>query len=126
MIRGFRTAGESVAFLLKGCANGICAGGCVAGTDVDLFGGTGAGAVVIYAIGYVTGNTVVFFAGLAGFFRRIVVHDGSSFQSKNLERRLFFRNVLFARLRRFMQSDQGFSYHIPLNAEYITFSYQCG
>ena len=112
--------------MLEGCANGIRAGGGVAGADVDLFGCAGACAVVINAVGYVAGNTVVFFAGLAGFFRRIVVHDGSSFQSKNLERRLFFRNVLFARLRRFMQSDQGFSYHIPLNAEYIIFSYQCG
>ena len=78
----------SVCFLLEGSADGICAGGSIAGADVDLFSRTGAGAVVIRAVGYIAGNAVIFFAGLAGFFRRIVVHDGSSFQSKNLERRI--------------------------------------
>ena len=77
---------QSVCFLLEGCADGVRAGGRVAGTDVDLFRGAGACAVVISAVGHVAGNAVVFFAGLAGFFRRIVVHGCSSFQSKNLER----------------------------------------
>lgn len=75
-------------FLFEGCADGVRAGGCVTGTDVDLFSGTGAGSVVIYAVGYVAGNAVIFFAGLTGLFRRIVVHEDSSFQSKNLERRI--------------------------------------
>ena len=74
--------------MLKGCANGICAGGCVAGTDIDLFGSAGARAVMVNAVGYVTGNTVVFFAGFAGSFGRIVVHGSLSFQSKKLERRI--------------------------------------
>ena len=65
----------SVVFLLEGCADGVCAGGCIAGTDVDLFRCAGAGAVMICAVGYVAGNAVVFFTGFAGFFRRIVVHD---------------------------------------------------
>ena len=60
--------------LLKGSADGICAGVCIAGTDVDFFGGTGAGTVVIYAVGYIAGNTDVLMAGFAGLFRRIVVH----------------------------------------------------
>ena len=85
---GFCRQKRSIRFLLEGCADGVCAGGRVAGSDVDLFSRTGAGAVVIRAVGYVAGNAVIFFAGVAGFFRRIVVHDGSSFQSKNLERHI--------------------------------------
>ena len=106
--------------MLEGCANGIRAGGCVAGADVDFFGGTGAGAVMVNAIGYVAGNPVVFFAGFAGSFGRIVIHRGSSFQSKNQEDVSSFRIVLFARKNRFMQSDQGFSNSHSAEAEYIT------
>ena len=80
--------GASGGFLLEGCADGIRTGGCVAGADVDLFCRAGAGAVMVCAVGYVAGNAVVFFAGFAGLFRRIVVHDLVSFQSKNLERRI--------------------------------------
>jgi hypothetical protein len=72
---------KSSGLLLEGCADRIRAGGCVAGTDVDLFRGTGVGAVVINAIGDVAGNAVVFLAGFAGFFGRILVHDLLSFQS---------------------------------------------
>ena len=61
-------------FLLEGCADSICAGGGIAGTDIDFFGCAGACAVMINTVGYITGNTVVFFTGFAGFFRRIVVH----------------------------------------------------
>lgn len=68
-----RLVGSAV-FLLEGCADGICAGGRIAGTDVDLFGGAGAGAVVVYAVGHVAGNAGVLVAGLTGLFRRIVVH----------------------------------------------------
>ena len=74
--------GASGGFLLEGCADGIRTGGCVAGADVDLFCRAGAGAVMVCAVGYVAGNAVVFFAGFAGLFRRIVVHDLVSFQSK--------------------------------------------
>jgi len=69
-------------FLLEGCTYRVRAGRCVAGTDVDLFRRAGVGAVVICAVGHVTGNTLVFFTGFAGFFRRIVIHDLLSFQSK--------------------------------------------
>ena len=82
--------------MLEGGANGICARSCIARTDIDFFGSTCAGAVVIYAVGNVAGNTVVFFAGFAGFFRRIVIHCGSSFQSKNLKDISSFRILLFA------------------------------
>ena len=76
------------ASLLEGCADRICAGGCVAGADVDLFSRTGAGAVVIRAVGYVAGNTVIFFAGFTGSFGGIVVHRSLSFQSKKSEKTL--------------------------------------
>jgi hypothetical protein len=72
--------------LLEGCTNGICAGGCVAGADIDLFGCAGACAVVIDAVGYVAGNTMVFFAGLTGSFGGIVVHRSLSFQSQKSEK----------------------------------------
>ncbi len=78
----------SCGFLLEGCANGICAGGCVAGADIDLFGCAGACAVVIDAVGYVARNTVVFFAGFTGSFGGIVVHRSLSFQSKKSEKTL--------------------------------------
>ena len=117
---GFCRQKRSIRFLLEGCADGVCAGGRVAGADVDLFSRTGAGAVVIRAVGYVAGNAVIFFAGLAGVFRRIVVHGGSSFQSKISNDVSFFRTVLFARSRGFMQSEQNFRTNIPLCAEYIT------
>ena len=111
---------RSAVFLLEGCANGIRAGGGVAGADVDLFGGAGACAVMVYAIGYVAGNTVVFFAGFTGSFRGIVIHRGSSFQSKNQEDVSSFRTILFTRKNRFMQSNQGFSNSHSAKAEYIT------
>ena len=107
-------------FLFERCANGIRTGGCVAGTDVDLFCGAGACAVVVYAIGNVAGNPVVFFTGFAGSFGRIVIHCGSSFQSKNQEDVTSFRIILFARKNRFMQSDHGFSNLHSAEAEYIT------
>ena len=65
---------KSGRFLFEGCADGIRTGGCVAGTDIDFFGSAGACAVVIYAIGHITGNAVVFFTGFTGSFGRIVVH----------------------------------------------------
>ena len=74
--------GKSGGFLLEGCADGVRAGGCIAGADVDLFCRAGAGAVMVCAVGYVAGNAVVFFTGFAGLFRRIVIHDLVSFQSK--------------------------------------------
>ena len=78
----------SSGFLLEGCAYRVGAGCCVAGADIDPFRRAGAGSVMICTVGYIAGNTVVFFAGLTGFFRRIVVHDLLSFQSKNLERHI--------------------------------------
>ena len=87
--------------MLEGCADGVRAGGCVAGTDVDLFSRTGAGAIVVRTVGYVAGNAVVFFAGLAGFFRRIVVHGCSSFQSKNLERSVVLSYCIVCPIARF-------------------------
>ncbi len=89
--------------MLEGGADGIRAGGCVAGTDVNFFGGTGAGTVMVYAVGNVTGNTVVFFAGFTGSFGRIVIHLGLSFQSKNLKDVLSFRILLFARKNYFIR-----------------------
>ena len=74
--------GRSGRFLLEGCADRIRAGRRIAGTHVDLFCRAGAGAIVIYAVGHVAGNTLVFSAGFAGLFRRIVVHDRLSFPSK--------------------------------------------
>ena len=87
--------------MLEGCADGVCAGGCVAGADVDFFSCAGAGAVVVRAVGYVTGNAVIFFAGFAGFFRRIVVHGCSSFQSKNLERSIVLSYCIVCPITRF-------------------------
>ena len=93
---------KSAVLLLEGRADGVCAGGRIAGTDVDLFSGAGAGAVVIYAVGDVTGNTVVLVAGLAGLFRGIVVHSFQNpFNPKNYERYFLFRLLLclcFARV----------------------------
>ena len=71
-------------FLLKGSADGICAGVCIAGTDVDLFCGAGVCAVVINAVGYVAGNAAVCVAGLAGLFIGIGVHHSKiPFRLKN-------------------------------------------
>ena len=68
-------------FLLEGCANGICAGICVAGAYVDFFCGAGIGAVMVDAVGDVAGNTVVGVAGFAGLFLRIVhVHFENPFE----------------------------------------------
>lgn len=61
-------------FLLKGSADGVCAGVCVAGADVDFFSGAGIGAVMIDAVGYVTGNAIVCVACLTGLFIGIGVH----------------------------------------------------
>ena len=90
---------KSAVLLLEGRADSVCAGGRIAGTDVDLFSGAGAGAVVIYAVGDVAGNTVVLVAGL---FRGIVVHSFQNpFNPKNYERYFLFRLLLclcFARV----------------------------
>ena len=59
---------NSTVLLLEGRADGVCAGGRIAGTDVDLFSGAGAGAVVIYAVGNVANNAVVAFAGVLFIF----------------------------------------------------------
>lgn len=72
----------SVCFLLEGSADGICAGGSIAGTDVDLFSGAGVGAIMIYAVGYITANAFVTSAGLAGLF--IGLHNKNSFRFKKL------------------------------------------
>lgn len=72
----------SVCFLLEGSADGICAGGSIAGADVDLFSGAGVGAIMIYAVGYITANAFVTSAGLAGFF--IGLHNKNSFRFKKL------------------------------------------
>lgn len=69
-------------FLLEGSADGICAGGSVAGADVDLFSGASVGAVVIYAVGYVARNAFIASAGLAGLF--IGLHNKNSFRFKKL------------------------------------------
>ena len=108
---------RSAVFLLEGCANGIRTGGGVARADVDLFGGAGACAVMVYAVGYVAGNTVVFFAGFTGSFRGIVIHHGSSFQSKNQEDVSSFRMLLFARKDRFMRKIINFNYFNALQTE---------
>ena len=63
---------SSGGFLLEGCADGIRAGGCIAGADVDLFSGANACAVVVNAIGDVAGNAGILMTGLTGFFGRIV------------------------------------------------------
>ena len=49
---------------------------------------------MVNAVGYVTGNTVIFFAGFAGSFGRIVVHGSLSFQSKNLKDGFVFSYVI--------------------------------
>ena len=72
----------SVCFLLEGSADGICAGGSIAGADVDLFSGAGVGAIMIYAVGYITANAFVTSAGLAGLF--IGLHNKNSFRFKKL------------------------------------------
>lgn len=71
-------------FLLEGCTNGFCAGGCVAGTYVDFFCGAGVCAVVIYAVGYVTAYAVITSAGFAGLFRRFHVHIRIPFYIKKI------------------------------------------
>lgn len=72
----------SVCFLLEGSADGICAGGSIAGADVDLFSSAGVGAIMIYAVGYITANAFVTSAGLAGLF--IGLHNKNSFRFKKL------------------------------------------
>ena len=72
----------SVCFLLEGSADGICAGGSIAGADVDLFSGAGVGAIVVYAVGYVAANAFVASAGFAGLF--IGLHNKNSFRFKKL------------------------------------------
>lgn len=64
----------SAVFLFEGRADGLGAGGCVAGADVDFFCCAGAGTVMINTIGHVAGNTAVLMTGLTGLFGRIVVH----------------------------------------------------
>jgi hypothetical protein len=98
--------------LLEGCADGVCAGGCVAGADVDLFSRTGAGAVVIRAVGYIAGNAVIFFAGLAVFFRRIVVHGGFILSIINLERRVVLSYCIVCPIAPFYAIGSGISIFI--------------
>lgn len=69
-------------FLLEGSADGICAGGSVAGADINFFSGASVGTVVIYAVGYVARNAFIAFAGLAGLF--IGLHNKNSFRFKKL------------------------------------------
>ena len=72
--------------MLEGCADGVCAGGCVAGAYVDFCCCAGVGTIVINAVGYITGNAFVLVAGFAGFFGRIVVHSFKILSIKNYER----------------------------------------
>ena len=99
--------GRSVSLLLEGCAHCVCAGCCVAGAYVDFFSRAGAGAIMVCAVGDIAGNTVVFFAGSAGFFRRIVVHDLLSFQSKNLERHIVLSYFIVCLNRLFYSALSG-------------------
>jgi hypothetical protein len=46
------------ASLLEGCADSICAGGCVAGTDRDFFCGAVAVAVMVDTVAYIAGDTL--------------------------------------------------------------------
>ena len=110
---------ESVRFLLEGCTDGVRAGGCVAGADVDFFCRAGAGAVVVRAVGDVAGNAVIFLAGLTGFFRRIVVHDRSSFPSKNLERRFVLSYSIVDPIAPFYAIGSRFL-HVSHTVKYIT------
>ena len=95
----------SVCFLLKGCADGICAGVCVAGAYVDLFRGAGGGAVVINTVCHIAGNAIVGMAGFTGLF--VGVHGVHKLKIlsglKNYERIAFFRYVLFDNTARFMR-----------------------
>ena len=110
--------GASGGFLLEGCADGIRTGGCVAGADVDLFCRAGAGAVMVCAVGYVAGNAVVFFAGFAGSFGRIVVHGSLSFQSKNLKDEFVFSYVIVCPIPLFYANGSSFSSHSAIGGIY--------
>ena len=48
----------SDASLLEGCADRICAGGCVAGTDRDFFCGAVAVTVMVDAVAHIAGDTL--------------------------------------------------------------------
>ena len=62
--------------LLEGSADGVCAGVCIAGTNIDLFCGAGACAVVVNTVGNIAGNAAVGVAGLTGLFVGIhCVHE---------------------------------------------------
>ena len=95
--------------MLEGCANGIRAGGCIAGADVDLFGSAGACAVMIDAVGYIAGNTVVFFAGFTGSFGGIVVHRSLSFQSKKSEKTVRLSCHIVCPILLFYANDEKFA-----------------
>ena len=78
------SAAESNRFLLKGCANGVRAGGRVAGADVYPLGCAVVVAVMINTVGDVARNALVAFAGLTCFFSRIVsTHDCNRYPFRN-------------------------------------------
>ena len=81
---------------------------------------------MVCAVGYVAGNAVVFFAGFAGSFGRIVVHGSLSFQSKNLKDGFVFSYVIVCPISLFYAIGAKIllgrcpNRKIPLSAEYIT------
>lgn len=78
------SAAESNRFLLKGCANGVRAGGRVAGADVYPLGCAVVVAVMINTVGDVARNALIAFAGLTCFFSRIVsTHDCNRYPFRN-------------------------------------------
>jgi hypothetical protein len=56
------------ALLLERCADRVCAGGSVAGADVDLFGCAGGAAVVVNAVGNVANDAAVAAASVLFIF----------------------------------------------------------
>ena len=83
-------------FLFECCADGVCAGGCIAGADIDFFSSASAGAVVIYAVGNIAGNAGVLMTSFAGLFGRIVHNIQNPFNQKIFTKDVFFfRNVLW-------------------------------
>ena len=59
----FKKSRSGGAFLFEGGADGVCAGGGIAGSDVYRFGCAGAVLCVIGAVGNIAYNAVVAFAG---------------------------------------------------------------
>ena len=68
-------------FLLEGSADCVCAGCCVAGAYVDRFRRAGGSAVVINAVGNVTNDAVIAFAGVLFIF---VIHHFQKLLSVSL------------------------------------------